>query len=183
MNLNVGNPPGSSYIDGVPTPKQVTAGMEVARELRERYRVRGVLVSAAQAGYIAELKCGMEYCFAAAQDGFEPHGIPHGPWMPTHEHFPLAKRFRGTREVTNAVLAHRRCNNVGHKIEELRDHLEGLRLEDGSALHPDAIQAAIDDHVEQRKTAAGLYPRRRGSRKRAIKIAHQTHESLAEPSD
>jgi hypothetical protein len=170
--------PGSSYIDGVPTPEQVTAGMAVARELRERYRVRGVLVSAAQAGYIAELKCGMEYCFAAAQDRFEPLGIPHGPWMPTHEHFPLAKRFRGTRDVTNAVLAHRRCNNVGYKIEELRDHLEGLRLEDGSALHPDAIQAAIDDHVEQRKTAAGRYPRRRGSRKRAIKIAHQTHESL-----
>ena len=144
MNLNVGDPR-ASYIDGVPTPEQVTAGMEVARELRERYRVRGVLVSAAQAGYIAELKCGMEYCFAAAQDRFEPLGIPHGPWMPTHEHFPLAKRLRGTRDVTNAVPA---------------------------------IQAAIDDHVEQRKTAAGRYPRRRGSRKRAIKIAHQTHESL-----
>jgi hypothetical protein len=177
LNLNVGDP-GSGYIDGVPNPEQVTAGMEVARELRERYRVRGVLVSAAQAGYIAELKCGMEYCFAAAQDRFDPLGIPHGPWMPTHEHFPLAKRFRGTRDVTNAVLAHRRCNNVGYKIEELRDHLKRLRLEDGSALHPDAIQAAIDDHVEQRKTAAGRYPRRRGSRKRAIKIAHQTHESL-----
>ena len=102
--------------------------MEVARELRERYRVTGVLVSAAQAGYIAELRCGMEYCFAAAQDRFEPLGIPLGPWMPTHEHFPLAKRFRGTREVTNAVLAHRRCT-VGYKIEELREHLEGLRLE------------------------------------------------------
>ena len=167
-----------SYIGGVPTPEQVTAGVEVARELRERFHVRGVLVSAAQAGYIAELKCGMEYCFAVAQDRFEPLGIPLGPWMPTHEHFPLAKRFTGTREVTNAVLAHRRCNNVGYKIEELRDHLEGLRLEDGSALHPDAIQAAVDDHVEQRRTAAGRYPRRRGSRKRAIKIAHQTHELL-----
>ena len=150
----------------------------MARELRERYRVTGVLLSAARAGYIAALRCDMPHCFAASRDRFEPLAIPLGPWMPTHEHFPVARRFKGRRDVTNAVLAHRRCNNVGYKIEELRDYLEGLRLEDGSALHPDAIQAAMDDHVEQRRTAAGRYPRRRGSRKRAIKIAHQTHESL-----
>ena len=82
--------------------------------------------------------------------------------MPTHEHFPLAKRFKGKREVTNAVLAHRRCNNVGYKIEELEHHLESLRVEDGGALSPEAIQAAIDDHVEQRRTAAGRYPRLAG---------------------
>jgi hypothetical protein len=98
--------------------------------------------------------------------------------MPTHEHFPIAKRFNGKREVTNAVLAHRRCNNVGYKIEELEQYLRGLRLEDGSKLRREAIQAAIDDHVEQRKTAAGCYPRRRGSRKRATTIARQNHESL-----
>ena len=51
----------------------------MARELRERYRVKGVLLSAAQAGYIAELKCGMQYCFAAAQDGFEPLGTAARP--------------------------------------------------------------------------------------------------------
>src|SRR6266536_1653950 len=149
-----------------PTRDQIMAGMEVARQLRERYRVTGVLLSAARAGYIAVLRCEMRYCFATAPDRFEPVGITRGPWMPTHEHFPLAKRFNGKREVTNAVLAHRRCNNVGYKIEELRHYLEGLRLEDGSALRPEAIQAAIDDHVEQRRTAAGRYPRSRGSRKR-----------------
>jgi hypothetical protein len=98
--------------------------------------------------------------------------------MPTHEHFPLAKRFKGKRTITNAVLAHRRCNNVGYKIEELRENLGALRLQDGSPLRDEAIEAAIADHVEQRRTAAGRYPRKRGSRKRAITLARQTHESL-----
>jgi hypothetical protein len=120
----------------------------------------------------------MPHCFAEARDHFIPLGVPLGPWMPTHEHFPLAKRFKGKRAVTNAVLAHRRCNNVGYKIEELREHLESLQLEDGSALRPEAIDAAIADHVEQRRTAAGRYPRNSGSRKRAITIARQAHESL-----
>lgn len=156
----------------------MTAGTEVARELRERYRVTGVLLSAARAGYIAALRCDMQYCFAPARDRFEPLATPLGPWMPTHEHFPVARRFNGKRDVTNAVLAHRRCNNVGYKIEELEHHLENVCLEDGSVLRPEAIQAAIDDHVEQRRTAAGLYPRHRGSRKRAITVARQTQESL-----
>jgi hypothetical protein len=151
----------------------------VARELRERYRVKGVLVSAAQAGYIVSLECAMRHCFAAARDRFDPLATPLGPWMPTHEHAPIAKRFNGKRDVTNAVLAHRRCNNVGYKIEELEEYLKGVRLENGTGLCSDAIQAAIDDHVEQRKSAAGRYPRRSGSRKRAVKIARQTHESLA----
>jgi hypothetical protein len=98
--------------------------------------------------------------------------------MPTHEHFPLAKRFKGKREVANAVLAHRRCNNVGYKIEELREHLEALRLEDGSALRYEAIETAIGDHVEQRRIGAGRYPRNSGSRKRAIRIALERHNSL-----
>ena len=98
--------------------------------------------------------------------------------MPTHEHFPLAKRFKGTRTITNAVLAHRRCNNVGYKIEELAEHLKALQLEDGSSLRREAIEAAIADHVQQRRTAAGRYPRNSGSRKRAITIARETHESL-----
>lgn len=162
----------------VPTPDEVETGRTVAQQLRDRYRVRGVLLTAAEAGYISELRCRMPSCFAKSRDHFEPLGLPLGPWMPTHEHFPIAKRKKGTRAITNAVLAHRRCNNVGYKIEELREYLEALRLQDGSALRNEAIQAAIADHVDQRRTAAGRYPRKRGSRKRAITLAHQTHESL-----
>jgi hypothetical protein len=87
------------------------------------------------------------------------------------EHLPPARPFKGTRDVTNAVLAHRRCNNIGYKLEELRAHLEALQLEDGSSLPPGALEAAMVDHIEQRMTAAGRYPRSGGSRKRAIRIA------------
>jgi len=120
----------------------------------------------------------MPYCFASDRDHFVSHGLPLGPWMPTHEHFPLAKRLKGKREITNAVLAHRRCNNVGYKIEELREHLEALPSESGGPLRQEAIDAAIVDHVEQRRTADGRYPRNSGSRKRAITIARQTNRSL-----
>lgn len=169
---------GRPCIDRPATPEEIEAGRSVARELRESYNVRRILVAAAEAGCITELRCAMPYCFASARDRFLPHGLPLGPWMPTHEHFPLAKRFKGKRTITNAVLAHRRCNNVGYKIEELREHLVTLRLEDGSALRNEAIEAAIVDHVEQRRRAAGRYPRNSGSRKRAITIARQTHASL-----
>lgn len=83
--------------------------------------------------------------------------------------------------MTNAVLAHRRCNNVGYKIEELREHLEALLFEGGSALRDEAIEAARADNVEQQRTAEGRYPRSRGSRERAVKIARQTHQSLERP--
>jgi 5-methylcytosine-specific restriction endonuclease McrA len=165
-------------VDRPATPQEIEAGRKLARELRDRYNVRRILIAAAEAGCITERRCAMPYCFASARDHFVPHGLPLGPWMPTHEHFPLAKRFKGEREITNAVLAHRRCNNVGYKIEELREHLEALPLEDGGALPHEAIEAAIADHVEQRRTAAGRYPRNSGSRKRAITIARQTHKSL-----
>ena len=164
--------------DRLPMPDEISAGTEVAQELRDSYHVRGVLVTAALAGYISVLRCAMPYCFAEKRDHFEPLGLPLTPWMPTHEHFRLAKRFNGKREVTNAVLAHRRCNNVGYKIEELRHYLEQVRLDDGKSLHPQAIEIAIRDHVDQRRAGQGRYPRKRGSRKRAVAIARQAHDSL-----
>lgn len=165
-------------LDRPATSEEIEAGRKLARELRESYNVRRILVAAAEAGCITELRCAMPYCFATARDHFTPHGLPLGPWMPTHEHFPLAKRFKGTRTITNAVLAHRRCNNVGYKIEELRGYLEGLRLEDGTVLRTEAIEAAVNDHVEQRRIGQGKYPRKRGSRKRAVRIALESNKSV-----
>ena len=162
----------------MPSPSDIEAGKKVAQALRERYRVRGVLVTAAEAGYVTNLHCAMPHCFAESREEFVALGLPLGPWMPTHEHFPLAKRHKGKRDVTNSVLAHRRCNNVGYKIEELREHLQALRLDDGAPLRSEAVEAAIEDHIAQRRTAAGRYPRKRGSLKRATTIARQTHQSL-----
>jgi hypothetical protein len=162
----------------MPTPQQIEAGRRVAGELRQRYRVRGVLLTAAEAGYISELRCAMPHCFALRRDHFDPLGLPLSPWMPTHEHFPLAKRFKGKRDLTNAVLAHRRCNNVGYKLEELTEYLQQLRTDDGRPLRPEAIATAIEDHIEQRKIGHGRYPRNSGSRKRAVAIARKAHASL-----
>lgn len=169
---------GRPCVDRRATPQEIEVGRKLAHELRDRYHVRGILAVSAEAGCITELRCAMPYCFASARDHFVPHGLPLGPWMPTHEHYPLAKRFKGKREITNAVLAHRRCNNVGYKIEELRERLETLPSARGGPLRQEAIDAAIADHVEQRRSAAGRYPRNSGSRKRAIALARQTHESL-----
>jgi hypothetical protein len=141
--------------DRVVGPKEIEAGRSLARELREHYKVRGILVVAAEAGRITELRCGMPYCFAADPGTFDPHGVPLRPWMPTHEHFPLAKRHKGKRDPTNAVLAHRRCNNVGYKIEELRGHLEALRFDDGGTLNAGAIDAAIADNVKATQDGGG----------------------------
>jgi hypothetical protein len=158
-----------------PAPDEIAAGRKVAQELRDRYRVRRTLIAAAEAGYITELRCGMPHCFAESRESFVPLGLPLGPWMPTHEHFPIAKRFKGTRDVTNVVLAHRRCNNVGYKLEELREYLQRSQLPDGSHLDPGAIEAAIEDHIEQRRLGQGRYPKNSGSRKRALRIAMETH--------
>ena len=173
--------PGRPCLDRPATPQEIEAGRSLASELKARYNVQGILIAAAEAGCITELRCEMPYCFAPDRGRFCPLDQPLGPWMPTHEHFPVAKRFKGMREVTNAVLAHRRCNNVGYKIEELMEHLKALRLEDGSSLRAEAIAAAIADHVGQRGTAEGRYPRSSGSRKRAVTIARQTHQSLGRP--
>ena len=156
-------------------------GRTLAHELRDGYNVRGVLIAAAEAGYITELRCEMPYCFAPDRRGFDRLDVPLGPWMPSHEHFPLAKRFRGKRDVTNAILAHRRCNNVGYKIEQLADHLKRLRLEDGSSLRAEAIAGALADHVRQRASCEGRYPRRGGSRARAVRVALEIHDEEHRP--
>jgi hypothetical protein len=174
---------GGASADRSPSPKEIEAGKNVASELSEHYNVGGILIKAAQAGYITELRCEMTFCFAHDRRGFDPlDPAALGPWMPTHEHFPLAKRYRGKTDVTNAVLAHRRCNNVGYKIEELLEHLKAMRLADGTSLRAEAIAAAIADHIEQRGHGEGRYPRSSGARKRAVTVALLTQESFVRPA-
>jgi hypothetical protein len=62
---------------------------EAAKELR-RLVVGGVLVQAAELGYITEVKCGMPKCFCPEELGgawhFDPVADTVADWMPTHEH-------------------------------------------------------------------------------------------------
>lgn len=164
-----------------PSTEDIQKGLGVAEELRA-LGVRKILVIAAEQGWITEKKCCMEHCFSPGGRGWfvsvPALGLPRSPWEPTHEHAPRPKRSGGIREVHNAVLAHRRCNNVGHKLEALAEYLESIRLPEGGSLNPLAIEEAIEQHVAERTSRLGRYPRRRGSWKSAKSVAEKVHQDL-----
>jgi hypothetical protein len=90
-------------------------GGAVAAELK-KLGVKGILIKAAEQGYITELACKMPRCFCPEELGgpshFDPVTAGLSDWMPTHEHFPRSKRDGGHRDVDNTVLAHRLCNRI-----------------------------------------------------------------------
>jgi hypothetical protein len=104
-------------------------GAEAARKLRA-LGVKGILIKAAELGYITELMCGMPECFCPEELGgaryFEPITPELSDWSPTHEHFPRAKRAGGHRTPDNSVLAHRLCNRMDYSISVGRSHARDL---------------------------------------------------------
>jgi hypothetical protein len=108
--------------------RDLERGRAVAAELKA-LRVKGVLVSAAEQGYITQLACKMPKCFCPEELGgacsFEPvTGL--SDWEPTLEHFPRSKREGGHRDVDNAILAHRLCNRIDYSIQVDRPHAKDL---------------------------------------------------------
>jgi len=108
-------------------------GRAVAAELKKR-GVKGVLIQAAEQGYITELACQMPKCFCPEELGGACHFEPvtddlsdrTSDWMPTHEHFPRSAREGGHRVVGNALLAHRLCNRIDYSIEFRRSYAKDL---------------------------------------------------------
>jgi endonuclease/exonuclease/phosphatase family metal-dependent hydrolase len=92
-------------------------GRIVAARLRE-LGVRGVLLTAAQEGYIKDLACAMPECLCPEElggRGYFQEMRPDLPdWMPTADHFPVLKEAGGHRTVDNVRLAHRLCNRVDY---------------------------------------------------------------------
>jgi hypothetical protein len=92
--------------------------------------VKGILIKAAQQGYITQLACKMPECFCPEELGgasyFDPVTAELSDWMPTHEHFPRAKREGGHRAVHNAILAHRLCNRIDYSISVGRSYARDL---------------------------------------------------------
>jgi hypothetical protein len=90
-------------------------GRAVAARLKE-LGVKGVLIKAAERGYITQLACKMPECFCPEELGgvsyFERATNALSDWMPTLEHFPRPKREGGTSTVDNAVLTNRLCNRI-----------------------------------------------------------------------
>lgn len=104
-------------------------GREVAEGLK-KLGVSGILISAAEQGYITELACGMPKCYCPEEMGgrtyFEPVSQPMPDWAPNHEHFPTAKRDGGHRTVDNSVIGHVLCNRIDYSIAVGRPHQKDL---------------------------------------------------------
>jgi hypothetical protein len=100
----------------------------VVKELR-RLGVKGILITAAELGYITEVKCGMSECFCPEELGGACHFesvTEYSDWNPTHEHFPIPKREGGQRTVDNSILAHRLCNRIDYSRTVGRPHARDL---------------------------------------------------------
>jgi hypothetical protein len=99
-------------------------GAEAARELRS-YGVKGVLIKAAELGYITEVRCRMPKCHCPTELGgaryFEPVSAS-SDWSPTNEHFPVPKRDGGREAPDNSILAHRLCNRLDYSTTSGRSH-------------------------------------------------------------
>ena len=109
-------------------PLDPARGAEVAKRLRE-LGVKGILITAAERGYITEVKCGMPKCFCPEELGGAWHFesvTEYSDWNPTHEHFPRSKREGGHRSLDNAVLAHRLCNRIDYSISARRPYARDL---------------------------------------------------------
>jgi exonuclease III len=101
----------------VDTKLDPTMGKAVAAKLGGM-GVQGILVTAAEKGYITELDCAMPECLCPNELGgrsyFEPKSLGLSDWMPTADHFPKLKMDGGHRTVDNVRLAHRLCNRVDY---------------------------------------------------------------------
>ena len=100
----------------------------MAKTLRA-WGVNGILITAAERGYITELKCGMPQCFCPEELGGASHfesATKYSDWNPTHEHFPRPKRDGGQRTIDNSVLAHRLCNRIDYSISIGRSYARDL---------------------------------------------------------
>ncbi|MFN2470579.1 MAG: hypothetical protein ABR583_06245 [Gaiellaceae bacterium] len=110
-------------------PLDPARGAEAARKLK-RLGVKGILIKAAELGYITQVACKMPECFCPEELGgachFEPVTEELSDWMPTHEHFPRSKREGGHRSLDNAVLAHRLCNRIDYSITVGRPYARDL---------------------------------------------------------
>jgi hypothetical protein len=126
-------------------------GAEAARKLRA-LGVKGVLIKAAELGYITEVTCGMPMCFCPEELGgagfFERRTHPWTDWEPTHEHFPIPKREGGKATPDNAILAHRLCNKLDYSISQ------GFSIEKDLARIDPAREATAEAAKSSRKRKA-----------------------------
>lgn len=105
-------------------------GAKVAGQLR-KLGVKGILITAAERGYIVDLTCAMPKCLCPDALGgrayFEEKTPSLPDWMPTADHFPKLKEEGGQRTLDNIRLAHRLCNRIDYSRRIGRPHEKDLR--------------------------------------------------------
>lgn len=110
--------------------------------------MRGILITAAEAGYITELRCAMPACHCPAELGGEayfvsvPQALPE--WMPTVDHI-QPKSQKGILTFGNVRLAHRLCNRMHYATTENRSIEKDL--EKVEAARREAIERSKDQVV------------------------------------
>ena len=115
--------------------------------------VKGILIKAAEQGYITQLACKMPECFCPEELGGACHFEPvtnewsdwRSDWMPTLEHFPVSKKEGGKAAVDNAILAHRLCNRLDHSLRVGRSHRRDL----------ERIRKAREEGIRRNKVQIG----------------------------
>lgn len=115
--------------------------------------VKGVLIKAAEQGYITQLACKMPECFCPEELGgacyFEPVTNDwsdwRSDWMPTCEHFPVYKSDGGKAVVGNVILAHRLCNRLDHSLRVGRSYARDL----------ERIRKAREEGIRRNKVQSG----------------------------
>lgn len=110
-------------------PLDPERGRSAAARLRS-LGVNGVLVEAAEKGYITQVACKMPECFCPEELGgachFDPVSSPMSDWSPNHEHYPEPRSEGGHRKPENAVLAHVLCNRIDYSIRTDRPYDKDL---------------------------------------------------------
>ena len=137
--------------------------------------VKGILIKAAEHGYITQLACKMSECFCPEELGgacyFEP--VTHewsdwrSDWMPTLEHFPVSKKEGGKAALDNAILAHRLCNRLDHSLRVGRSHRRDL----------ERIRKAREEGIRRNNVLTG------NTEGGEIPTVVATVEAIGEPAD
>jgi hypothetical protein len=78
-------------------------------------KATAILVRAAKAGTITELRCEMDECYCPRGRGyFELAGGEWPDWRPTNDHYPILACDGGQKTIDNCRLAHRLCNRLDY---------------------------------------------------------------------
>ena len=101
----------------------------MARRLKS-WGVRGILIKAAELGYITEVRCAMPECFCPGELGgagyFEPVTPELSDWSPTQEHFPIPKRKGAVERSTIRFLRTASATGWAYSISAGRSHARDL---------------------------------------------------------